>query len=65
MGWVDKSLFCLMIVLCFIWCTITDCEINALRKRVGTLEQKQSQTVEIKVQRVFDEDMRIYDYKLK
>ena len=65
MSWVDKSLFCLMIILCIIWCTITDCEIDTLRKRIETLEKKQSQTVEIKVQRVFDEDMKIYDYKLK
>ena len=61
----DRLLFCLAAVLMVSWCTITDCEINTLRKRVETLEQKQSQTVEIKVQRVFDEDMKIYDYKLK
>jgi len=38
--------------------------IHSVEKRLKVLEVRSSKTVEIFVERAFDEDMRVYDYRL-
>ncbi len=62
---VDRILICIAIVLCVLRFMVMDHELDNLRKSVKLLEMEKARTVEIIVERTFDEDMRMYDYKLK